>query len=91
MIVTVDELKTYLRVDFDDEDDLLTDLIEASEKLCMDVARVDDEEALSEVKEAKVAAMYAAAYLYEHREEANHHGLKLMLRAILQDTRGGAF
>lgn len=39
----------------------------------------------------KVAIFYTVGYLNEHREEADHHGLLLTLRAILAPIRGGAF
>jgi hypothetical protein len=35
--------------------------------------------------------MYAAAYLYEHREEADHHAMLLTLRALLFGVREGGF
>jgi hypothetical protein len=35
--------------------------------------------------------MYAVAYLYEHREEADHHELMLTLRAMLSGIREEAF
>ena len=35
--------------------------------------------------------MYAAAYLYEHREEADHNALALTLRALLSGSRKEAF
>ena len=73
MIVTLDEMKQYLRVDYPDDDGILTELFSAAQKLCMDVARTDDAVAFAEAENAKVAVMYAAAYLYEHREEAAHH------------------
>ena len=38
VIVTLEEMKNYLRVDFSDDDTLITTLITNSEKLCMDVA-----------------------------------------------------
>lgn len=91
MIVTLTEMKNYLRVDFDDDDALLTGLIEASEKLCMDVARTEDTETFASEKNARVAVMYATAYLYEHREEADHHDLSLTLRSLLFDIRKEAF
>lgn len=37
----------------------------------------------------RVAIYYALAYLYEHREEADHHKLSLTLRAILSSLREG--
>ncbi|MCQ4691496.1 head-tail connector protein, partial [Clostridium sp. SL.3.18] len=44
MSVTLDEMKTYLRVDSGDEDALIESLLAAAKKLCMAVARCDSEE-----------------------------------------------
>lgn len=35
----------------------------------------------------RVAILYALGYLYEHREEADHHALMLTLRAIMSAVR----
>ena len=91
MIVTLEEMKQYLRVDFPDDDVILTDIIEAATKQCMAVARTDDEEFFMSDKNAKIAVMYAVAYLYEHREEADHNALNLSLRALLTDIRQEGF
>lgn len=90
-VVTLDEMKVYLRVDYEDEDSLIEDLISASEKLCMDILRTDDEAVLEEVENGKAAVMYAAAYLFEHREEADYHQLDLTLRALLFGSREVGF
>ena len=37
----------------------------------------------------RVAILYAVGYLYEHREEADHHGLVLTLRNLLFPIREG--
>ena len=37
----------------------------------------------------KVAAMYALGYLFEHREDADHHNLIIMLRSLLFAVREG--
>ena len=37
----------------------------------------------------RVAILYAVGYLYEHREEADHHALMLTLRNILCAIREG--
>ena len=37
----------------------------------------------------KVAILYAVGYLYEHREEADHHGLMMTLRNLLFAVREG--
>lgn len=37
----------------------------------------------------RVALLYALGYLYEHREEADHHALTLTLRSVLFAVREG--
>ena len=91
MVVTLEEMKNYLRVDYDDDDALIENIIQASEKICMDVARMDSLEEFSAVENAKISVLYAAAYLYEHREEADHRALTLTLRALLFGARKEAF
>ena len=91
MAVALEEMKNYLRVDFDDDDALIESMVRASEKICMDVARMDSAEEFYDVENAKVAVLYAAAYLYEHREEADHHAMMLTLRALLSGSRKEAF
>ncbi len=88
MIVTVDEMKNYLRVDDDGDDDLIKNIIGSSEKLCADILRVEE---LPSQENIKVAVMYAAAYLYEHREEADHHALTITLRSLLFGDRKAEF
>lgn len=91
MVVTLNEMKNYLRVDYDEDDALIESMIGASERLCMDVARMDSLEEFSAVENAKISVLYAAAYLYEHREEADHRALMLTLRALLFGARKEAF
>ena len=91
MAVTLEEMKNYLRVDYDDDDTLIGSMVRASEKICMDVARVDSADEFYAAENAKMAVLYAAAYLYEHREEADHHAMMLTLRALLSGSRKEAF
>ncbi|MDD2979145.1 MAG: head-tail connector protein [Hespellia sp.] len=91
MIVTLEEMKQYLRVDYEDDDALIEGLIHSSETICMDIIRTDDMTVLSKVENAKTAVMYTTAYLYEHREEADHHELMMTLRALLFGSRLGGF
>ena len=44
MIITLEEMKQYLRVDYDDDDNLIETFIAAAEKLCADVARISVDE-----------------------------------------------
>lgn len=90
MIVSLDEMKQYLRVDFDDDDEFLGHTIASAESLCADIARITTEE-LSEKSIARIAVMYAVAYLYEHREDADHHALTISLRNLLFGIREEGF
>ena len=91
MIVTVDEMKMYLRVDYEDDDELIEYLITAAEKQCLDILRTDDSADLEAAQNGKIAVMFTVAYLYEHREEADHHAMDLTLRALLFGSRKPGF
>jgi uncharacterized phage protein (predicted DNA packaging) len=92
MIVTVQEAKEYLRVDFPDDDMLIEHFLGIAQKLCMSIARYEDEGTfVEECVEAKIAILYATGYLYEHREEADHHALTITLRSLLFGARKEAF
>lgn len=134
-LVTLEEAKTYLRVDTADEDSLIQSLLDSAEKLAVQVSRLSlvewaeveagtsqsikngstTDSALSQENAAggssgsaeemdspltaeeiaeyrsmlKTAVMYATAYLYEHREQADHHELMLTLRSLLFSIREG--
>lgn len=91
MIVSLEEMKNYLRVDFTDDDTLLSGIMDSDQRLCVDVERMDDEASFEEEPCAKIAVMYAVAYLYEHREDADHHELTLSLRSLLFGCRQEGF
>lgn len=91
-MLTLEEAKNYLRVDYADDDTLISGLIATAQKLCMDVARMDDADQFAASGEnAHTAMLYTVAYLYEHREEADHHALMLTLRALLFGIRKEGF
>ena len=52
MIITLEEMKQYLRVDFDDDDFLIETLITSATRLCMDITR-QDQDAFEESENAK--------------------------------------
>ena len=90
-MVTLEEMKQYLRVDFDDDDSVIQDLSIGAVKLCRDICRLETEEELDEIENAKVAVLYAVAYMYEHREQADHNELALSLRSLLFSAHEGGF
>lgn len=83
--ITLEEVKNYLRIDQDLEDDQILKLIETSEQMVRDIARVDDLSSYSNI--TRTAVLYAVAYLYEHREDADFHELRCMMRSLLGDIR----
>ncbi|MCM1166439.1 MAG: head-tail connector protein [Lachnospiraceae bacterium] len=90
MLIDLEELKSYLRIDGGDEDEFLAHLNGAAESLVRDVARIDDDEMTeSELSIMRLAVLFAAAYMYEHREEADYRQLTLSLRAQLFGIRRG--
>lgn len=88
-MLSLDEVKKYLRVDSSDEDALIESLIKTADSLVRDIGRMETSAEVSEASKPVMLAaeLYAVAYLYEHREEADHHDLTLTLRALLFGIR----
>jgi hypothetical protein len=103
-LISLEEAKTYLRVDSADEDAMISTLILSAGVLAKDVGRLSDEKwdavnaeptnddgakLISLRAIFRVAVLYALGYLFEHREEADHHDLTLTLRSLLFSVREG--
>ena len=86
-MVSLDEAKLYLRVDGHEDDELIETLIDTAERLAKDVSRLNDIEFDENANIVRIAILYTVAYLYEHRENANHKNLTLTLRSILFGVR----
>lgn len=91
MLVTLEEAKEYLRVDGDYDDGLIDGLIATAQSLCLTILRQEEQDLDGEEPQLRTAIFYAVAYLYEHREEADHKGLVLTLRALLSGLRREEF
>lgn len=95
MEITLEESKSYLRVTSSDEDALIESLIAAATEQVQDITRQSDEEFMANEERAliriRIAILFTVAYLYEHREEADHHALNLTLRDLLFGTRKEGF
>jgi uncharacterized phage protein (predicted DNA packaging) len=89
-MITLEEAKKYLRVDANDEDDVIQQELNAAESLVASVLRKDSLEDKSSPI-VVVAVLYALAYLNEHREEADHHALTITLRNLLFGERDARF
>ena len=91
MLVSLAEAKEYLRIDTDAENSTVESLLNSAQSLCMDVARLDEETFDAAGDIAKTAVLYALAYFYEHRDDADHKALTLTLRALLMGVRKEGF
>lgn len=91
MLISLKKMKEYLKVDYGDDDAVIRDMEGAAERMVMDIMRVDTLESFKKDHYIKTAVMYATAYLYEHREDADHHALTLTLRSLLFGNRREVF
>ena len=82
-VVTLQEVKQYLRIDFEDDDTLLLSLISTAKQLVMDVGRMDEEGFSENEDVVRTAMLYTVSYLYENRNTADFSKLTLTLRAML--------
>ena len=88
-MVTLQEVKQYLRIDFEDDDTLLLSLISTAKQLIMDVGRMDEERFSENEDVVRTAMLYTVSYLYENRNTADFSKLTLTLRSILFAQREG--
>ena len=65
-MITLKEAKNYLRVDYEEDDKLIQNLLFTSKQLVMDVGRMD-ESALAENEDTvRTVMLFALGYLYEN-------------------------
>jgi uncharacterized phage protein (predicted DNA packaging) len=68
MVISLEEAKLYLRVEGDEEDTLITDFITASEEICEGILRYPLSELDTVPDTVKQAVLFAAANMYEKRD-----------------------
>lgn len=93
MVLELEEVKKYLRVDTTEDDELISSLLFTAKRLCLGVLRISSFNELEDTsqEELRVALLYTTSYLYEHREEADFKELTLTLRALLFNHRKEEF
>lgn len=90
-MITLDMVKEWLRLDHDDFDGLVEDLLDSAKRICADILRLENAEELEVTPLTKIAILYAMAYLFEHREDPDLNALKTNLRSLLESDRKAAF
>lgn len=68
MVVTLEEVKLYLRVDGDEENTLITNFILTAEEICEGILRFPLTDFTELPETIKQAIFYAVANMYEKRE-----------------------
>lgn len=87
-MLTLDEVKQYLRLDTDAEDEYLNILILLSGEICENYTRISLPEELP--KSYKQAMLICIGYFFEHRD-GTKEGLPDVIYALLQPYRKAAF
>ena len=90
-MITLEQVKEWLKVDQDDYDELTDQLLQSASSICSDVLRLDRVDDLEPTPLNRIAILFTMAYLVEHREDADLDGLKKNLRALLEPERKAAF
>ena len=88
-MITLKEAKNYLRVDYDEDDKLIQNLLSTSKQLVMDVGRISEEDFSVNEDTVRTAMLFALGYLYENRSNPDYKKLTLNLRSILFAQREG--
>lgn len=95
MAVTLDDVKLFLRVDYNDDDTLIEKLMVDATNRCMDILRVDENDRAtldtSSISNFDLAVMFCVAYTFENREECDYKKLNLSLRGLLFGDRESKF
>ncbi|MGN0605892.1 MAG: head-tail connector protein [Oscillospiraceae bacterium] len=88
-MITLKEAKNYLRVDYDEDDKLIQNLLSTSKQLVMDVGRMSEDDFSVNEDTVRTAVLFALGYLYENRSNPDYKKLTLNLRSILFAQREG--
>ncbi len=88
-MMTMAEVKNYLRVDHAEDDSLILSLMDTAKKLVKDVGRMDEQAFTVNEETTRQAMLYIISYLYENRNNADYHKLTLTLRSLLFAQREG--
>ena len=71
-MITLKEAKNYLRVDYEEDDSLIQNLLSTAKNLVMDVGRLDEENFTENEDAVRTAMLFALGYLYENRSSPDY-------------------
>ena len=88
-MITLNEAKNYLRIDYEEDDKLICSLLDTAKSLVKDVARMDEKKLVENEDTTRTAMLFCLGYLYENRSNPDYHALTMSLRSILFAQREG--
>ncbi len=91
MIITLEKAKAYLKVDSDDEDQIISDSIHVAEELTLNILRCQESDFETVPETVKQAALYCIASLYENREGSDMKSVLDMMKLLLFAYRKDAW
>lgn len=80
MVLTVDEVKAHLRIETEEEDELIASLIRQAQATAEDYCRVSFEESAPEP--VKLACLLMVSHYYENRDNPDTAAYNSMRRAF---------
>jgi uncharacterized phage protein (predicted DNA packaging) len=90
LVLSLEEVKLYLKVDGDEDNTLITDLINAAEELSQDILRCPLTEFTLVPETVKQAVLYAIGNIYEKRETVDMTAvIAVMARLLFAYRREG--
>lgn len=87
MAVTLTDVKLYLRVDGDEDDTLIANLIQTAGELCEGVLRMSLDEFEETPETVDQAILFITANLYEHREDLDMKVVEDVIKRLLSPYR----
>ena len=88
-MITLNEAKNYLRIDYEEDDKLICSLLDTAKSLVKDVGRMDEKKLVENEDTTRTAMLFCLGYLYENRSKPDYHALTMSLRSILFAQREG--
>lgn len=82
MILTLDEVKESLKLEYDDEDDLLTRLIKQAQAAAEDFTRVSFDGTNEAPEPVKLACLLMVSHYFEYRDGNDHVAYRTMREAF---------
>jgi len=91
VFITLEEAKAYLKVDGDDEDQIISDSIHVAEELTLNILRCQESDFETVPETVKQAATYCIANLSEKAEGIDKKSVLDMMKMLLFAYRKDAW